>query len=198
MLEFKNVKVTLQGNNTSKPFTLVVSTGEVVCLCGSAGTGKTFILRAILGLEPLAGGYITVDGELVTPGASAYFRQLTSYVPQLLPDVHITVGDLCDMVMDVRKGDEGDKRRAALAALWARWGIDNEVRDRRVNTVRPELLQQVMLVVTLTQDKPMVLIDNPSQTAATQMLLQELAAQGKEVVYTCRTNQLPCHQIVNL
>lgn len=64
--------------------------------------------------------------------------------------------------------------------------------------MRPELLQQVMLVVTLTQDKPMVLIDNPSQTAATQMLLQELAGQGKEVVYTCRTNQLPCHQIVNL
>jgi putative ABC transport system ATP-binding protein len=198
MLEFKNVKVTLQGNSTSKPFSLVVAAGEVVCLCGGAGTGKTGVLRAILGLSPLAGGYITVDGELVTPGASAYFRKMTSYVPQSLPDVRMTVGELCGKVLAMQTTSEQAPAMEALAGQLKRWGFDDSVRNQHVTQLSPQQMQQVMLIVALLQEKPILLVDNPPHTQAVQALLHELAAQGKEVVYTCRENRMQCHQIVNI
>jgi polar amino acid transport system ATP-binding protein len=44
---------------------LDVSAGEVVCLLGSSGSGKTTFLRCINHLEKISAGRITVGGEIV-------------------------------------------------------------------------------------------------------------------------------------
>jgi molybdate transport system ATP-binding protein len=44
---------------------LDVDAGEVVALLGPNGSGKTTALRALAGLEPLAGGRVVLDGEVV-------------------------------------------------------------------------------------------------------------------------------------
>lgn len=46
--------------------TLQVAPGEIVALLGASGSGKSSLLRAIAGLEPLAGGTIAWDGEDLT------------------------------------------------------------------------------------------------------------------------------------
>jgi polar amino acid transport system ATP-binding protein len=45
-----------------------VKAGESVTLMGASGAGKTSVLRAIAGLDPLAGGRIVVDGVSIGPG----------------------------------------------------------------------------------------------------------------------------------
>jgi iron(III) transport system ATP-binding protein len=48
---------------------LTILPGEVHCLVGPSGCGKTTILRLIAGLEPLQGGRIVIDREVVAePG----------------------------------------------------------------------------------------------------------------------------------
>ncbi|MFV0451469.1 MAG: ABC transporter ATP-binding protein [Propioniciclava sp.] len=42
---------------------LEVAPGEIVALLGASGSGKSSLLRAVAGLEPLAGGRITWDGQ---------------------------------------------------------------------------------------------------------------------------------------
>src|SRR5690606_4653969 len=50
---------------------LTILPGEVHCLVGPSGCGKTTILRLIAGLEPLQGGRIAIDGQVVAePGYS--------------------------------------------------------------------------------------------------------------------------------
>jgi branched-chain amino acid transport system ATP-binding protein len=42
---------------------LALESGEIVAVVGANGAGKSSLLRAILGIEPLAGGRIEFDGE---------------------------------------------------------------------------------------------------------------------------------------
>jgi polar amino acid transport system ATP-binding protein len=44
---------------------LEVRRGEIIALIGSSGSGKTTVLRTVIGLESIDGGAIEIDGELV-------------------------------------------------------------------------------------------------------------------------------------
>jgi polar amino acid transport system ATP-binding protein len=44
---------------------LDVSRGEIITLLGSSGSGKTTVLRALIGLESIDSGWIEIQGELV-------------------------------------------------------------------------------------------------------------------------------------
>ena len=50
---------------------LEVQHGEVVALVGESGCGKTTLLRAVLGLEPITSGSVTFDGRLADYGGRA-------------------------------------------------------------------------------------------------------------------------------
>ncbi|AUH65774.1 ABC transporter ATP-binding protein [Paracoccus zhejiangensis] len=49
---------------------LTIADGESVGLVGESGSGKSTLTRAILGLDPLQGGRIWLDGQAVTAGRS--------------------------------------------------------------------------------------------------------------------------------
>ncbi|MFZ2986869.1 ABC transporter ATP-binding protein, partial [Ideonella sp.] len=50
--------------------TLSLSPGQIGVLIGPSGCGKTSLLRAVAGLEPLAGGTIRIGGQLLSDAAS--------------------------------------------------------------------------------------------------------------------------------
>lgn len=88
MLELNNVTIGELIRNLS----VTVGDGQTV---GLQGTGKTTLLRAIVGLIPISEGHISIDGELLTPQSASYFRRFMAYVPQQLslPDGYTKVGD---------------------------------------------------------------------------------------------------------
>jgi urea transport system ATP-binding protein len=80
---------------------LSVSSGQVMCLMGRNGVGKTTLLKAIMGLLPARGGRILLDGVDVTrwsPDRRA--RAGVGYVPQgreIFP--HLTVEENLRMAL---------------------------------------------------------------------------------------------------
>jgi oligopeptide/dipeptide ABC transporter ATP-binding protein len=70
LLEIRDVSVTFSSRRGTvravDGVSLDVRPGEVLALVGESGCGKTTLIRAILGLEPLADGTIVVDGNDVS------------------------------------------------------------------------------------------------------------------------------------
>jgi branched-chain amino acid transport system ATP-binding protein len=62
MLELHDVDVQIQGARVLRGVSLEVARGQTVSLVGRNGAGKTTLLRAIMGLVPLSGGSIRLDG----------------------------------------------------------------------------------------------------------------------------------------
>ncbi len=58
------------------------STGQIVCLLGPNGVGKTTLFKSILGIIQLLGGSILLDGTNVDTLSPKYKAQIIGYVPQ--------------------------------------------------------------------------------------------------------------------
>lgn len=199
MLEFKNTSVSLGDGRQSAPFSLVVDKGDVVCLCGDRGTGKSTLLRAILGLEPICNGFVTVDGELVTPGSASYFRKMIAYIPQQLPHNNIKVSELIHNVFGLQSNHSLHLDMSYLLSEWQFIGLDKALLDNTLDKLDDQTLQTIFLSLLLLLKKEIVLLDNIVQTDIVQNIISKLVSAGNtEVIYTCRENKMGCNKIVNL
>lgn len=66
LLELKGVEVRYGGIRAVKGIGLTVEQGELVCLIGANGAGKTSTLKAICGLLPVAEGEVRYEGTAIT------------------------------------------------------------------------------------------------------------------------------------
>ncbi len=198
MLEFKNVSVALSQGRRSLPVTVVVGRGEMVCVCGPQGSGKTRLLMAVMGLEPVAEGYITVDGELVSVGSAEYFRNLIAYVPQHVPDQTMAVSELCRMVIDLKAHHGAKLAKEALMEQWRTLNLEPSLYDLPLKEVPQEMLQTILISLLPLMNRPIILIDHMPQTHSVYELVSRLAQDGAEILYTCERQAVPCDKLINI
>ena len=102
---------------------LTVRAGEFMAVLGPNGTGKTSLLKVLLGQLPLTAGTATVDGQRVTAGS----RRI-GYVPQhraVEPGLSLRAQDLVGLGYDgdrwgmtsLRRAGRSTKRAAVQRAL---------------------------------------------------------------------------------
>ena len=66
MLKVENVNLYYGAAQALRGVSLSATIGKVTCLLGRNGVGKTSLLRAICGLQPIASGSIALDGKDVS------------------------------------------------------------------------------------------------------------------------------------
>lgn len=83
MLEMRDVDCFYGEAQVLRSFSLAAEKGEILCLLGRNGAGKTTALKVIMGLVPARVGRITLDGtELSKLPAYEVPRHGVGYVPQ--------------------------------------------------------------------------------------------------------------------
>lgn len=134
--------------------------GEVLCLLGHSGCGKTTLLRLIAGLEPADAGRVEIDGEvlsapnvLVQPERRRIGLVFQDYA--LFP--HLSV--LANVLFGLRDGDRAERESRALAAL-RRVGLQNKVRHYP-HTLSGGEQQRVALARALAPRPRLLLLDEP-------------------------------------
>lgn len=137
-----------------RSLSLAIGDGQQLSIMGPTGSGKTTLLRAILGFIPIDSGYISIDGELLTPLSAPYFRKQMAYVPQRLSLPKGYRG------MGLERWDDLSDDERYLLLL-----------GNAVKTDKP------MLIV----DEPLQPLSEKNRERADR-LLQEAAGQGKTIL----------------
>jgi iron complex transport system ATP-binding protein len=144
---------------------LAVSSGEICCILGPNGVGKTTLFKSILRLLPIFGGEIRVDGENIAKWPAARMAATAAYVAQ----VHVPPFPYRarDVVMLGRVHSTGYFKQPTRE--------DNEIADRAMREMgvfhlaaRPYTeisggeRQLVMLARALAQEPKMLVLDEPT------------------------------------
>src|SRR6056297_821381 len=83
MLEIKNLDLKYGQSKILHDISLNAPVGQVTCVTGTSGVGKTSLLKAIAGRHPYSAGSINLDGADVPPGRAAQAAKAgIGYVPQ--------------------------------------------------------------------------------------------------------------------
>jgi urea transport system ATP-binding protein len=83
MLEIENLNLKYGQSQILHEVTLNAPVGQVTCVTGTNGVGKTSLLKAVAGRHPFSGGTIKLDGAYLQSGRAALSAKAgVGYVPQ--------------------------------------------------------------------------------------------------------------------
>jgi len=175
MLAVQNVDLFYGAAQALRSVSLSATVGRVTCLLGRNGVGKTSLLRAIVGLQPIASGSIALEGQEVSrlppyerarrgvamvPQGREIFPLLTvkenletGFAPvnrdqKKIPDEVFELFPVLDSMLKRRGGDlsGGQQQQLAIArALVARPRL--LVLDEPTEGIQPSIIKEIGRVI---------------------------------------------------
>lgn len=154
MIRAEHLELLIEERRILDDIDFAVARGESVALVGPNGSGKTTVLRCLLGLVPFS-GRATIDGrDVVRDPIGA--RSLVGYVPQKVAFGDARAGEVVAFVARLR----GVSRTRAAGAL-REVGLEGHA-GGRVRTFSGGMQQRLAIAVALLGDPPVLLLDEPS------------------------------------
>lgn len=199
ILEVKNAVCGYGTKKVVENISLSVETGEILCLLGPNGVGKTTFFKSILGLLNLLGGEILIDGENVLKLPKKEIAKLIGYVPQAhTPPFPFSVLDVVVMgrtahmgmfaspsLKDIKIAEE------ALETL----GI-SFLKDRIYTEISGGERQMVLIARALTQQPKILIMDEPTSNLdfGNQIrVLEQINNLSKKGMGIIMTSHFPNH-----
>lgn len=144
---------------------LSVSAGEVVCLLGPNGCGKTTLFKTLLGLLPPLRGRLELDGSTYASYSRAAFARRVGYVPQAqAPTFAFRVIDIVMMgrasQINLFRTPSTDDLAAANAALET-LGISH-LAHRLFSEISGGERQMALIARALAQGPQLLVMDEPT------------------------------------
>jgi len=165
LLEVRGLEVRYGGIRAVKGIDLEIGAGEMVCLIGANGAGKSSTLRAISGLVPTAPGAVRFGGSDLA-GAPAFRRARAGLV--MVPEgrgvfAQLTVEENLAMGAYLRADREIGSDRARVFGLFPQL---RERRDQTAGTLSGGEQQMLAIGRALMSRPKLLALDEPSMGLA--------------------------------
>jgi len=167
LLEVRDVQVAYRARGASvtavRGVSLSVGRGERLGLVGESGCGKSSLARAMLGLEPLAAGAVTFDGQPVHGAARALRRRFQPVFQDAgsALDPRMTVQASLLEPLEIHGVGTPAERAARIDSLLDLVQLPREVLARLPRALSAGQRQRVNIARALALEPELLILDEP-------------------------------------
>ncbi len=192
-LSVKSITVVPPGERVAalKSLSFTVGPGQAVGVIGPSGAGKSTLARALVGLWPVAGGHLRLDGAALDQFGAEVLGRHIGYLPQ---KVQLFEGSLAENIARLALVPDAEKVVAAARMAGAHdlilslpQGYETPVRAEQTRLSGGQL-QRIGLARALYDDPVLVVLDEPNAnldndgSAALNAAIRKIKAQGQAVL----------------
>ena len=154
MIEIKGIKKSFGKLEVLKELDLTINKGKITAVLGPNGSGKTTMIKSILGLVLPDGGTLKFHGKSIQKQWE--YRKEIGYLPQIarFPE-NLKVTEIINLIQEVRemKGD--------FEPLVEHFGLESFM-HKRLRQLSGGTRQKVNIVLTFMFDCPVYVLDEPT------------------------------------
>jgi len=154
-LEVQHISKSFDGKPVLQDVSVELHQGELVCLLGVSGGGKTTLFNVISGLLSPDQGRVLLDGEDITarPGHISYMLQKDLLLP------YRTIEDNVALPL-VIKGMKKKQARSEVSPLFAQFGLEG-TQKKYPSQLSGGMRQRAALLRTYMFSRDVALLDEP-------------------------------------
>ena len=191
MISLQNLTVGYGTKAVLSDINQVLKAGQLVCLLGSNGVGKSTILRTLAGfLQPLAGKVLLDGKDLSSLSLSQRSKTVSIVLTERVGVPYMKVADLVGMGRSPYTGFFGKltkEDRQIIGEAIEMVGISS-LAERTIDTLSDGERQKAMLAKALAQQTPVILLDEPTAfldfhaKISMLRLMQKLAHETNKII----------------
>jgi iron complex transport system ATP-binding protein len=183
-----------------------IRSGELTCLLGANGVGKSTLLRTLSAFQPALSGEIQIASNTQSPTPApltSHLLPLTSYTDKELSRL---IGVVLTEKPDIRNMTVRELVALGRSPYTGFWGtlhsddwqvVDEAIEAVRIGTLRERMVhtlsdgerQKVMIAKALAQQTPIIFLDEPTafldfpSKVEMMQLLRRLAKEGQKTIF---------------
>ncbi|MEG6023589.1 urea ABC transporter ATP-binding subunit UrtE [Enterobacter hormaechei] len=162
MLQVSELNQYYGGSHILRGVSFEAVVGEVTCLLGRNGVGKTTLLRCLMGLIPVKAGEVVWQGKTITHSKPHQRVQSgVAYVPQgreIFP--RLTVEE--NLLMGLSRFSAGNAR-SVPEEIWQLFPVLKEMKHRRGGDLSGGQQQQLAIGRALASRPRLLILDEPTE-----------------------------------
>ena len=187
MLQVNELNQYYGGSHILRGVSFEAVTGEVTCLLGRNGVGKTTLLKCLMGLIPAKTGEVIWQGKTIThskphqrvQSGVAYVPQGREIFPRLTVEENLLLGLSRFSAREAKQVPE---------EIWQLFPVLKEMKHRRGGDLSGGQQQQLAIARSLLADPQLLLLDEPSLGLSPTMIdvvfeaLDAVRAAGRTIL----------------
>ena len=161
-IQIDNLTVSYDGKTILSDFSLRLESGQKVTLSGRSGSGKSTVLRCILGFIIPNEGVIYINGEQLTSSSVWPLRRKMAYVAQEPLLGSGSVHEILERPFNYRANTKKRDNLSRIPELFTKFMLPNELINKDIELLSGGEKQRVAIISAELLDRRILLLDEAS------------------------------------